>query len=593
MQPDRLSLDEVMHHVRRLAAETPFRKSGSGVDLQAARIIVETLRGYGLEAGLEEFETFDSDPGEAAFEVLGTGARSIEARACAHIEPTPPGGFTGELVDVGPGGEKDYLGKDVRGKVVLAAVSYAPATPEKARIAAAKGAAGIVLMNWGRGNEPGIPWRALKAVWGNPTPESWLEIPRLFGLSISRPDGEDLRARLADGPVTVRCRVTARREWRTLSQPIAWLRAPEDAPERDRFVIVSGHLDSWSPGVTDNITGNAVMLSVARQLAARRASLRRSVVFCFWNGHEVAEAAGSCFFVDAHWERIQRDAVAYLNIDSVGMAGTALFNISSSPELAAFAGRCAVAALPTDLPVVQHRLTRVGDQSFFGIGVPAATGRHGYAPEIVKETNGATLGWYNHTEYDTLDVLDPQVLARDLAYWSEVVGRLATAPILPMRYVPRIDDLRARFAEMLQDRADPAGLSVIVRMLEDLAPAVDWFDRHLDGLEGGRSGGGVRANGLAMRLARHLTFISGTASGRYEQDSYGSSSLGLPIPLLAALDGHDASDAGGTARRLLVTRLMRLRHVITDALAAAGDAIDDFRMLVEAQGTPPRDRVDA
>lgn len=580
------SIAEVMRHVRRLASDTPFRKSGSGPDLRAGRAIVDVLASYGLDARLEEFETFDSDPGEASFEVLGGEGGFIEARACAHIEPTPPEGFTGELVDVGPGGREDYAGKDVRGKVVLAAVSYAPATPEKARIAAAMGAAGIVLMNWGRGDEPGIPWRALKAVWGNPTPESWNDIPRLFGLSISRRDGEDLRARLAAGRVEVRCHLSAHREWRTLSQPVAWLHAPDGAPERDRFVIVSGHLDSWSPGVTDNITGNAVMMEVARTLAAHRGSLRRSVVFCFWNGHEVAEAAGSCFFVDAHWERIQRDAVAYLNIDSVGMAGTRLFNIASCPELEAFTSACARSALPPDLPVAQSRLTRVGDQSFFGIGVPAATGRHGYSPESVKDTNGATLGWYNHTEYDTLDVLDEAVLERDLAYWTQVTTALATAPVLPLRYGPRLDDLQARFATLLADREDPAGLAVVPTMLADLRPRFTWFDGHMDSLAANPTGDAMRANGVAMRLARHLTFISGSASGRYEQDSYGVSTLRLPVPLLGALDEHAAAEPDGLARKLLRTRLMRLRHTITDAIAAARDAVDDLRASVAAQGGP-------
>ena len=45
---------------------------------------------------------------------------------------------------------EDYIDKDPRGKIVLVEVSYAPATPEKARIAAEKGTIGIVCINWGR-----------------------------------------------------------------------------------------------------------------------------------------------------------------------------------------------------------------------------------------------------------------------------------------------------------------------------------------------------------------------------------------------------------------------------------------------------------
>lgn len=577
------SIAEAMRHVRHIHAEAPFRKSGSGQDLRAAQYIVDTLNGYGLDAALETFETYDSDPGEATLEIVSPARLRIEARACAHVEPTA--GYVGEIIDVGPGGESDYDGKDVRGKVVLAEVSYAPATPEKARIAASRGVAGIILMNWGRGDEPGIPWRALKAVWGNPTPESWHDIPRLFGASISRKDGEAIRELLGRGKVEIRAAVTASRTWRPVSQPIAWLRAPHDAPEADQFVVVSGHLDSWSPGVTDNISGNAVMMEIARHLAAHRSRLRRSVVFCFWNGHEVAEAAGSAYFVDAHWERLNRDAVAYLNIDSVGMRGTGQFNIASCPELMGFTKACAAASLDRVLPIVQSNLERVGDQSFFGIGVSAATGRHSYAPEVVKRHNGATLGWYNHTEYDTFDVLDETVLAADLGYWVEVTRELATAPVLPHRYGARVDDLASRFARMLAGRADPAGLAVIPAMLEELKPAVAWFDRHMDGVENDAVAV-QRANRTALRLARLLTFISSSACGKYDQDSYGLSTLKLPVPLLATFERYHAVAADSLDAKLLVTRLMRLRHSITDALQAAIDLLADHRAMSDAKRMP-------
>ena len=194
------SIDRVMAHVDHMQQTYPYRKSGLGQDVAAANYIAQNLLGYGLEVELEEFDAYDSDPGHAAVEIIGDDAQSLRAKACTHVEPTPESGFTGSLVDVGAGGLEDYEGKDVRGKIVLAEVSYAPATPEKARIAALQGAAGIVLMNWGEDGGDDIPQRALKAVWGNPTPQTWHDIPRLFGLSISRKDGIGLRERLAVGP---------------------------------------------------------------------------------------------------------------------------------------------------------------------------------------------------------------------------------------------------------------------------------------------------------------------------------------------------------------------------------------------------------
>lgn len=579
--PLEYSFSTVMRHVEHMRAHFLNRKSGQGVDLAAGRYVVDALSGYGLDAKLQEFDAYDSDIGESFVAVGGPDGLVLASRPCLHVEPTPQGGVAAELIDVGPGGPADYAGKDVRGKIVLAEVSYAPATPEKARIAAEHGAAGIVLMNWGKDDSRYIPWRALKAVWGNPTPESWANIPRLFGVSISRADGIKLREQMRGGSVSLHVRLTASRVWRKLHQPLGWLHAPETSPEREQFVVVSGHIDSWDPGVTDNITGMSVMLEIARLLASQRQTLRRSVVFCFWNGHEVAEAAGSTYFVDSHWERLNRDAVAYVNIDSVGMKGTEEFHINSCPELAEFSADLAKAVFADSLPQKVTMLRRVGDQSFFGIGVSAVTGRHSYSPAVVQEQNGATLGWYNHTEFDTIDVMDEAALEADLDWCSRYVHALATAPVLPQRFAPRLADMRDRFSAILAEGADPASLARIPDALAALQDGIVWFDGFL-----GRAGRApealrVRANRLVLRLARQLTFLTSTAIGRYGQDSYGVSTLAQPVPLLACLADYRSQPEGALEALLLATKLMRLRQTVTDALESARVQIEDFRTIAD------------
>lgn len=575
------SFPTVMQHVDHMRSHFLNRKSGQGVDLAAGKYVVDTMNGYGLDARLQEFETYDSDIGTSFVAMGGSDGQILDSLPCLHIEPTPEEGLTAEIVDVGPGALSDYEGKDVRGKIVLAEVSYAPATPEKARIAASMGAAGIVLMNWGEDESRYIPWRALKAVWGNPTPESWKDIPRLFGVSISRADGIMLRGKIKDGPVSLHVRATGTRIWRTLSQPLAWLHAPESSPERDQFVVVSGHIDSWDPGVTDNITGMSVMLEIARLLASKRETLRRSIVFCFWNGHEVAEAAGSTYFVDSHWEQINRNAVAYLNIDSVGMKGTSEFHINSCPELGAFSDTLSHAVFADSLPQKVTTLRRVGDQSFFGIGVSAATGRHSYGDDVVKAHNGATLGWYNHTEFDTIDVMDPEALEADLDWCSRYVNALVTEPVLPQRFGARLNDMQERFETIASGKRLPEELALIPSALANIEQRIEWFDEYLERAPVAEDALRLWANRLVLRLARLLTFATASASGRYGQDSYGISTLAYPVPLLADLETFQALDRETTDARLLSTKLIRLRHEITDALQTASDIIDDFRFAVE------------
>ncbi len=574
------SFATVMQHVDHMRTHFLNRKSGQGIDLAAGTYVVDTLASYGLDAKLQEFDTYDSDIGTSLLALGDADGIVIDSLPCLHVEPTPADGMTAELIDVGPGGLSDYDGKDVRGKIVLAEVSYAPATPEKARIAASKGAVGIVLMNWGKDDSRFIPWRALKAVWGNPTPESWNDIPRICGVSISRADGIMLRGKMQAGPVSLHVKLTASRVWRTLSQPLAWLHAPETAPERDQFVVVSGHIDSWDPGVTDNITGMSVMMEIARLLASRRETLRRSVVFCFWNGHEVAEAAGSTYFVDTHWEWLNRDAVAYVNIDSVGMRGTTEFHINSCPELGRFSQELSEAVFAETLPQKVTMLRRVGDQSFFGVGVSAMTGRHSYAADVVKEQNGATLGWYNHTSFDTIDVMDPDALEADLDWCSRTVHALVTLPVLPQRFGPRLAEMQQRFSMVVgEGKADPAALSRIVEEIAGLQGGIAWFDGFLDQDvmdERLRQ----RANRVILRLSRLLTFLTTSAVGRYGQDSYGVSTLAQPVPLLACVEDYRMATAGSLEARLLATKLMRLRHSVTDAIESARALLEDFRIIV-------------
>lgn len=576
------SITRVLAHVETMRTRFPDRKSGNGTDRAAGEYVVETLKRHGLDARLQSFETFDSDIGTSFVALGGPSGEVLASRPCLHVEPTPEAGVTAELVDVGAGGVADYEGRDVTGKIVLAEVSYAPATPEKARIAAARGAIGIVLMNWGLDDGREIPWRALKSVWGNPTPETWDDMPRIFGVSISRTDGIALRRRLATETVRIHVRLTATRVWRTLDQPIAWLEAPAGAPERDQFVVVSGHLDSWDPGVTDNITGMSVMLEIARSLAARREALRRSVVFCFWNGHEVAEAAGSSHFVDSHWERLEQSGVAYLNVDSVGMRGTTHFDVATCPELAAFGTELARSVFGEREPQRILPLRRVGDQSFFGVGVSATTGRHGYAPEEVARQHGATLGWYNHTEFDTIEVMDADVLAGDLEWNARYVAALVTLPVLPHRFARRLTETRERYAAAIGEGLDPAGLKRILPVIDELAPRIAAFDALLDGI-GADPDLARRANRIALRLARRLTFLVTTAVGRYGQDAYGVSTLAEPVPLLADLKRWRTLPPTSLEARLLATRLVRRRHTVTDALEAARSLLDDFADLVAAR----------
>lgn len=275
-----LDVEKSADHVRWLTDHTPSRISGMGQDREAAEYICKKIEEYGLESKILEFEAYNSHPGTSKVKIVAPVQKEISSIACCHIESTPVGGADYEVVYLGSGGEEDYVGKDVAGKAVLVEVSYAPATPEKAMLASEHHAAAMICMNWGTAEHELICNRGLKAVWGNPTPESFGKIPQIVGISITRKDGEYLKELCLSGEkVVLHMDVQSQREWQTLPQPMGILRGTE---EPEKFLLVSAHLDAWCPGVTCNATGDGTMLEMMRVSAS--SGIKSSGVFTLSTG---------------------------------------------------------------------------------------------------------------------------------------------------------------------------------------------------------------------------------------------------------------------------------------------------------------------
>ena len=176
-------LDEKLNfqHAQWLTDNTPSRISGMGDDRKAAEYLVEQYQSYGLDAKILDIEIYNSNPIGSKLCITYPEKRELDSIVCCHIKSTPDEGLNLEAVYVGPGDYDDYKGIDVRGKAVIAEVSFNPGTPEKARIANEMGAAAILFANSAEDGTPDenlICRRAIKSVWGNPTEETFSKIPR-------------------------------------------------------------------------------------------------------------------------------------------------------------------------------------------------------------------------------------------------------------------------------------------------------------------------------------------------------------------------------------------------------------------------------
>ena len=215
-------------------------------------------------------------------------------------------GVTGELVYAGAGSDADYAGLDARGKIVL---TDGLATPGKGLAAARAGAIGQI-----HDNGEHIHEMCISPVWGTPLPETAHLLPTVPAIGITGADAKQLKQRLAEGPVQVRFATEPFRAW----VKIPTLTADLPGRDEDRFVLFSGHVDSWHYGVMDNGTANATQVEVGRLLAERRDQLRRGVRLAFWSGHSHGRYAGSSLVRRHLWQDLHERCVCHVNVDSVG-----------------------------------------------------------------------------------------------------------------------------------------------------------------------------------------------------------------------------------------------------------------------------------
>lgn len=556
------SLEQAWGHLLWLNENAPVRISGSGGDRHAAEYFAACFADYGLDTYLDTFTTYRSIPQRGTLQVLSPSIEEMSCEACGHIASTPDSGIDAELVDVGFGDVDDYRGKDVQGCVVLTDITSGPPRPEKARIAVDHGAAGIVFSNLGPPEHRNIPMGAIKSVWGNPTRASFGEIPQIPAVGITRADGDTLRRYCAQSKTHIRMVAQASRDWGPLSQPWARLKAGRN-PSGD-VLVIGGHFDAWEPGMSDNATGNALILELARVFNEHRDHLRRDVVFAMWNGHEIGEIAGSTWFVDTNWDELDEHGVAYFNVDTGCYAGSSYFETASNPQLVRF--HQAVEQRISGAPAHLKRLTRANEQPFFPIGIPALEGGFRFSDEQIAAWDNAGGGWWWHSTADTLDKADQTRFHQTFDIYAGYIWEMCTSPVLPMDYVAVAHDLGDRI-DQVERTAN--GVVPMDLPIDAFSEAAHRLNTHIEMIRESDEHTIQQVNRTLKRLSRILMPAFETYGGRYAQDRVAHPALKSPIPALhdlqTCLNGPPDSDL----HHLLSTELLRARNYLSDALRRA------------------------
>jgi len=553
----------LMEHVRTIGALE--RESGSPGEAQAFDYIERVLKSYGVEVERREIEAYISLPLEGRVHLPNGGA--IEG--LTHSFSTSVEALEGELVDVGDGRPADFARVNAAGKIAL--INGLPA-PGRAWAAQQAGTLGqiFVLMDH-------LHNMIVTTIWGTPAPETAWRVPAVPCLSVLGADGRRLRELLARGPARVRMTTRVRTGW----MPIPHLVGELTGRQEDRFLLFSGHVDSWHYGAMDNGTANATMLEVARLLASRRDALRRGIRFAFWSGHSHGRYAGSAWYADHAWRELHQRCVLHLNVDSTGARGATDYSVLHATEDAQRFAEAVVADV-TGQRSRGRRFSRAGDQSFWGAGVPSAFMSLSGLPKqdtdlsraMERLVGSAGFPWWWHTKDDTIDKIDPDVLVLDTRVYLASALRWINAPVLPLDHGRAARGLLAELETLQATAGARFDLAPAVDAARSLVDRLDRVAAVVAGLNASESAARIEAvNRGLMRLSRVLVPLAYTSGDRFVHD------LAVPLPPLAGLQRVRelaALDPDTDVYKFVRAALVRERNRAVHAFDTAASAADDL-----------------
>jgi aminopeptidase YwaD len=282
-----------LQHVDALSVGIGSRVAGSSAQSQTHQYLVSRFQELGYQAELQPFTiTAYQDRGSSVM-LVGTTAQSIQTNT---LQYSAGGAVEAPLVEAGLGKPDDFEVADVRGKIALVMRGGDIRFAEKVSAATSAGAAAVIIVN----NQPGNFNGSLVGMASIPV------------VSVSQADGTSLRDAIRTGNATARVEVNATNEQSTGANVVA------TRPGGSQTLVIGGHIDSVAagPGANDNASGTAVVLELARVLAASQTPY--TLKFIGFDAEEIG-LVGSNHYVSQLSETERRSIVAMINLDMVGV----------------------------------------------------------------------------------------------------------------------------------------------------------------------------------------------------------------------------------------------------------------------------------
>ncbi len=298
-----LDVEKIYATVEELTKEP--RVAGTESEQQAASFLTEQLEDYGydVERQVFDFERYIMP------ETTGLTVDGFDGIfSPAAFQYSVSGNVTGTLIDAGYGLTSDYKNIDATGKIALVAVKNTSFF-ELVLSASDAGAKAIILYfpdeleinNWTLGRERYEDF-----------------IP---ALALTYSEGKKLLDFVTTAsPVNATVTIEGSQIEKVKSQNLIVTKQPKSKKEKsDDIVIIGAHYDSVdkAPGASDNASGTAVVLEIARMF--KDVTINKELRILFF-GAEEEGLYGSEKYVSAMTKDEIKRSVAMFNLDMVGSA---------------------------------------------------------------------------------------------------------------------------------------------------------------------------------------------------------------------------------------------------------------------------------
>jgi len=235
-------------------------------------------------------------------------------------------------------------------------------------------------------------------------------VKRVPAAALSNPDADQLsRAiKIADKkPVTMRLNIsTATKDKVTSGNVIG-----EIPGESDELIVVGGHLDSWDlgTGAIDDGAGVAITMEAARLVGELRGKPKRTIRVILWGAEEVG-LLGARAYAEAHKDELDKHIVAAESDFGAGR----IWQLQT-----AFGEKSLAKAGPMQAVLRRIGVGPGGNQARGGPDVTPL--KAAGVPVFTLQQNGWDYFDLHHTPDDTLDKVDPDDLAQNVAAYAAMI----------------------------------------------------------------------------------------------------------------------------------------------------------------------------